>query len=408
MQIYAPANLERAVDKIEKRTFCRVCEPACGMVATVEDGQMVDLKPDRDHPVTKGFVCHKGIYGLDIYNDPDRLNVPLRRNANGGFDEISWDTALEEISDKLKAIMARDGNGAVSAYRGNPSAFNTLFGPAFGGFFSQIPGARMFSSGTQDTANKFAGGEAVFGTRTVHTVPDLDHSDLILLFGENPAVSHMTFFSIPDPVGKLKDAAARGARIIYINPRKIETARFAGEVLHIKPDTDVYLMAAMLHEIDASVGFDDDAVARYGRDVDELRAFVADYSADRVAGITGIDADTIRALARDFATTPKAAAHMATGVNMGRQGTAAYWLYNMLVFLTGHLGKEGGNYYFARVLCPQPACRTGRYRHSRNDRWPLWSHAGAGRDRYGTARHADGRLHRRSVKSHQGHVREFR
>ncbi|MFN3231176.1 MAG: molybdopterin-dependent oxidoreductase [Alphaproteobacteria bacterium] len=330
---------------MEKRTFCRVCEPSCGMIATVEDDTLVALKPDREHPVTKGFVCHKGIYGADIQNDPDRLKVPLRRNTSGGFDEISWETALSEIAAKLKGIIARHGHSAVSGYSGNPSAFNSLFGPAYGGFFSQLRGARMFSSGTQDAANKFAGGEAVFGTRTMHTLPDLDHADLILLFGENPAVSHMTFFSIPDPIGKLKGAEARGARIIYINPRKIESARFAGEVLQIKPDTDVYLMAAMLHEIDHTVGFDEDAVARHGRDVDDLRAYVAQYPAEQVADITGIDAETIRQLAHEFATTPKAAAHMATGVNMGRQGTVAYWLYNMLVFLTGHLGKEGGNFY---------------------------------------------------------------
>lgn len=345
--------------RTEKRTFCRVCEPSCGMVATVEDDEILALAPDKDHPVTKGFVCHKGIYSLDIHNDPDRLKVPLRRNPSGGFDEISWDTALSEIGTTLKAIMARHGNRAVSGYTGNPSAFNALVGPALGGLFSQISGARLFSSGTQDTANKFAGGEAVFGTRTVHTLPDLDNADLILLFGENPAVSHMTFISVPDPIGKLKEAEARGARIVYINPRKIESARFAGEVLQIKPDTDVYLMAAMLHEIDISIGFDEELVARYGRDVDALRTFVALYPADKVASITGIDAGTIRQLARDFASTPKAAAHMATGVNMGRQGTAAYWLYNMLVFLTGHLGKEGGNFYSLGFYARSPSAGRG-------------------------------------------------
>jgi anaerobic selenocysteine-containing dehydrogenase len=347
------------MSQVTKKTFCRVCEPACGLVATVEGNDLVALKPDRDHPVTKGYACHKGIYGLDIHNDPDRLRVPLRKNADGGFDEISWDTALSEISTCLQAIIDRDGPSAISGYTGNPTAFNTLYGPAAGGFFAQIPGSRRFSSGTQDTANKFVGGEAVFGTRTVHTLPDIDRTDMIILFGENPAVSHWTFFSVPDPVGKMKEAEARGARIIHINPRKIETARFAGEVLQIKPDTDVYLMAAMLHEIDQSIGFDEEAVARHGSGVDNLRAFIAQYPADRVAGITGIDADVIRQLARDYASTPKAAAHMATGVNMGRQGTTAYWLLNMLVFLTGHLGKEGCNYYSLGFYARSPSAGRG-------------------------------------------------
>lgn len=328
-----------------KRTFCRVCEPSCGMIATVEDGRLTALQPDREHPVTKGFVCHKGIYGLDIHNDPDRLNVPLRRTAPGRFEEISWDAALDGIASSLRRIIARDGARAVAGYRGNPSAFNALFGPAWGSFMSGLGDVRMFSSGTQDAANKPAGAEASFGSRTVHTIPDIDHTDFLLIFGENPAVSHMTYMSIADPVGVLREAEARGARIVYVNPRTIETARFAGKVLHIRPDTDAYLMAAMLHEIDRTVGFDADAVARHGRNVDALRTFVAAYPAERVAGITGIDAGAIRALARDYAAAPSAGIHIATGVNMGRQGTQAYWLMNMLAFVTGNLGRKGGNIF---------------------------------------------------------------
>ena len=80
---------------VEKRTFCRVCEPACGLIATVENDELIALKADKTHPISKGFVCNKGIYGLDIHNDPDRLNVPLKRGANG-FEAISWDQALAE------------------------------------------------------------------------------------------------------------------------------------------------------------------------------------------------------------------------------------------------------------------------------------------------------------------------
>jgi anaerobic selenocysteine-containing dehydrogenase len=328
-----------------KRTFCRVCEPSCGMIATVEDGRLTALAPDREHPVTKGFVCHKGIYGLDIHNDPDRLNVPLRRTAPGKFEEISWDEALDGIAGTLQRIIGRHGARAVSGYRGNPSAFNALFGPAWGSFFAGLGDVRMFSSGTQDAANKFAGGEATFGSRSIHTIPDIAHADFLLIFGENPAVSHMTFISIADPVGALREAEARGARIIYVNPRTIESARFAGTVQHIRPDTDVYLMAAMLHEIDRTVGFDAEAVARHGRNVDELRTFVARYPAEKVAGITGIDAETIKALARDYASAPRAGIHIATGVNMGRQGTIGYWLMNVLALVTGNLGRRGGNVF---------------------------------------------------------------
>ena len=86
---------------LEKKTFCRVCEPACGLIATVADDQLVRLRADQDHPVSKGFVGNKGIYGLDIHNDPDRLRVPLKRTASGDFEEVSCDQALRNFIERL-------------------------------------------------------------------------------------------------------------------------------------------------------------------------------------------------------------------------------------------------------------------------------------------------------------------
>jgi len=329
---------------VEKKTFCRVCEPACGLVATVEGDQLIKLRADQQHPVSKGFVCNKGIYGLDIHNDPDRLRVPLKRTPNGNFEQVSWDVALTEIAQRLQDIRARDGATAIAGYAGNPGAFNTLLGPSYGNFMLQTGARKFFSSGTQDCANKFAGSHAVFGTRTLHPVPDIEHSDFVLLVGENPAVSHMSFVSIPHPMKHLKNAQDRGATVLYVNPRTIESANTAGNVLHIKPDTDVYLLAALIHEIDVTTGFHEQAQRR-GNHVAELRGFAAHYPADRVAKITGIAADSIRTLARDFVAAPSACVHMSTGVNMGRQGTLAYWLVHMLALVTGNLGERGGNFY---------------------------------------------------------------
>lgn len=329
---------------VEKKTFCRVCEPACGMVATVDGDQLVKLRADQDHPISKGFVCNKGIYGLDIHNDPDRLRVPLKKMASGEFEEISWDQALTEITERLASIKSQHGVSALAGYAGNPGAFNTLLGPSYGSFMMQTGARKFFSSGTQDCANKFAGSHAVFGTRTLHPVPDIQHSDFVLLIGENPAVSHMSFVSIPHPMKHLKAAEDRGASVLYVNPRTIESANSAGSVLQIKPDTDVYLLAALLHEIDSSGGFHQGA-ERHGKHLAELRSFVSQYPAEKVAGITGIEAAKICQLAQDFAAAPTACVHMSTGVNMGRQGTLAYWLVHMLALVTGNLGERGGNFY---------------------------------------------------------------
>lgn len=325
-------------------TFCRVCEPACGLIASVEDGALVRLRPDKANVATKGFACNKGLAGDEIHRDPDRVNHPLRRRADGTFEQVTWDEAIEGIAGRLRAIIDEHGPDAVAPYIGNPTAFNTLAGPAITALSAQLGIRRTFSSGTQDCANKFAGSEAVFGSSTMHPVPDLAHTDLFLSFGANPRVSHASFISISDPVRVLKDVVARGGRVVHINPRRIESEKTgAGDTLLVRPDTDVYLLAALIHEIDRGPGFDAKIVQTHGKHVDGLRAFVAQYPAERVANVTGIDAEEIRSLAHDFANAKAASVHMSTGVNMGRQGTLAYWLLHMLSFVTGNLDRRGGN-----------------------------------------------------------------
>ncbi|MEN3271263.1 MAG: hypothetical protein V7636_24, partial [Actinomycetota bacterium] len=108
------------------RTFCRVCEPSCGLVAEVDGGVLVGVRPDHDHPVTKGYACHKGIATLDIHNDPDRLAQPLWRSADGTWTTQTWDEAMHDIAQKVSRIVDEHGSEAVAMYTGNPLAFNAL------------------------------------------------------------------------------------------------------------------------------------------------------------------------------------------------------------------------------------------------------------------------------------------
>ena len=328
----------------EVATFCRICEPSCGLVATVEDGALVGVKPDANHPVTKGFACNKGLAGLDLHRDPDRCDHPQRRRPDGTFERISWDQAISEIAEKIRAIRDRDGESAFASYVGNPMAFNALAGPAVGSFLYQLGVRKNFSSGTQDCTNKFAGSEATYGTSTCHPIPDFDHTDFLLVLGSNPRVSHMSFVSIADPMASLRGLRERGGRVRFVNPREIESA-LPGETLVVQPDTDVYLLAAMLEEIVTNERFDADVVAAHATRFEALGDFVARYPAERVAPVVGLSADAIRGLARDFAAAPSASATLSTGVNMGRQGTLAYWLMQVLVFATGNLDRRGGNLY---------------------------------------------------------------
>lgn len=344
-----------------RTTFCRVCEPSCGLLAEVENDRLLRLLPDREHPVTRGFACHKGINYQGIHQDPDRLNTPLKRRNDkrqpGEFVALSWLQSLQEIADRIRQIQQQYGPDAVAGYIGNPTAFNALAGPAMTSFFTQLRTRRLFNSGTQDCSNKFAGAEAVFGTSTLHPVPDFTRTKYALIFGENPKVSHMSFVSMANPMEQLRQARRNGATIRFINPRRIESATPAtGDVLQIRPDTDLYLMAALLHEIDKAGLFDQTVVAQHGKNLEGLRAFIRPYSAEAVAGVVGLEAAEIRRTALDFARAESACVHMSTGVNMGRQGTLCYWLLQMLAFVTGNLDRAGGNLY---SLGFYPAAKAG-------------------------------------------------
>jgi len=332
-------------------TYCRICEPQCAMIASVEDEQVVRLLPDKDHPVHKGFACHKGLNFVELHRDPDRINFPqVRRNnkqaATAEFEQLDWATAAEQISQRITALADKYGSDALGMYVGNPSAFNSTGREAARRFARAVGVKYSFGSGTQDCSNKFAASEALFGTANLHPIPDFKHTNYFLSIGSNPKISHVSFVHMTNPMAALRDIVARGGTVTHINPRKIESATpSTGDVVQIKPDTDVYFLAALLHDIHVQGLVDQDWVEQHADNVDALWQFVADYSPAAVADVVGVDAEAISKIARDFAGADGASVHMSTGANMGRQGTLAYWLVQMLSLVTGNLGRTAGNIY---------------------------------------------------------------
>ena len=340
-------------------TFCRICEPHCGLVAEVEEGR-IRLLPDREHPVHRGFACHKGLKFTEVHEDPDRLNHPRRRTGAGAFQNIAWPEALDGIAERLSALSAAHGPECIGVYFGNPLGFNST-GRDTAVRFARALGVRhAFGSGTQDCANKFAASEAVFGTVNLHPLPDFEHTAHLLVIGANPRISHMSFVQMADAIGALRGIVERGGTVRHVNPRRTESVSSAtDEAVRVKPDTDLYLLAAMIDEIHRQGWVDWEVLERHGERVDELFAFTARFPAERAAPVVGIEADAIRTLAREFATAESASIHVSTGVNMGRQGTLAYWLAQMLSLVTGNLGRRGGNLYSPGYF---PAATVGRRR----------------------------------------------
>jgi formate dehydrogenase len=321
-------------------TFCRICEAGCGLVAQVEDDRVVSLAPNLEHGGTLGFSCMKGLHQHTMYDSPDRLRYPLKR-VGAEFQPISWKQALSEIGEKTRALRAVSPQ-SIGMYVGTAAGFSILH-PIFAeGFMKGLGSNNVFSSSTQDCANRFASASAMYGFPFHQPFPDLDNVQCLLIVGTNPVVSKWTFLQVAHPVKRLKQVKARGGRIIVVDPRYNETAKVAGEHQFIRPNSDVFFFLSFLCEVFERGLYDEKALATHMSGLAELRSLALAWPAERTAAVTGIDPARLRALVADFTGASGAAIVTGTGLGMGRDGTLAQWLAECITAVTGNLDRAGG------------------------------------------------------------------
>jgi formate dehydrogenase len=213
-----------------RSTFCRICEAACSLQAEIDaHGQVVRLRPDRQHPVSQGFACAKGTRFVEVATHPDRLLYPLRRNLDGQYERTTWPAAMQLISERLRPILERDGPHAIGIYFGNPLAFHTMGAITMLGFMRALGTRNVFTAGSQDCNNKFAGAQILHGSPLIHPIPDLAHTDFALMLGTNPAVSQSSFVHLAGGSMVFDQLRRRGARVVWVDPRRTESAQRWGE-----------------------------------------------------------------------------------------------------------------------------------------------------------------------------------
>ena len=160
-----------------------------------------------------------------VQNDPDRVTHPLRRRPTGRFERVSWDDALDDIGSRLRRILDRHDPRAVGWYLGNPSAFSYSHPIWVKGFMDAIGSPNLYSAGSQDVNNRFVASQLLYGSPLVVPIPDLARTDLLLIVGANPLVSHGSVLTAPRIKDSLHAIVARGGRVVVVDPRRSETAR---------------------------------------------------------------------------------------------------------------------------------------------------------------------------------------
>ncbi len=325
----------------EKTTFCRICEPMCGLKVQAEGSRVLSVRGDPDHPLSKGWLCRRGIAFGELHNDPDRLRRPFRKGEKG-FEEIPWDTALDQVARKLRRIRDTHGPQSVAVYNGNPMAFCTYGTISVPMFVAALKTRQFFTAGSQDCNNKFAASERVFGSPMLQPIPDLDNVHYLLVIGANPAVSGMTVVQVPRTVETLQNIRKRGGEIVVVDPRRTETAKLASEHLFIRPDTDCFFLLSLLWVLIEKGRADTRWVEADPEGFAALKEVVAQWPPERTEPLTGIAKEKVEEIALKLAGPRPAAVYGSIGINLGRHGTLTYWLLLVLNLLSGHFDRKGG------------------------------------------------------------------
>lgn len=335
------SEVELTMEK-ERLTFCRICEPMCGLKVRVEENRVLGIQGDREHPLSRGWICKRGAAFAEIHNDPDRLRHPLRKGPDG-MERIAWKQAVGEVAARLGKIRNRYGPESIALYMGNPMAFCTYGTLALPAFARALGTPHFFTSGSQDCNNKFVAAQQVLGSPVLQPIPDLDHVGYLLLIGGNPLVSGMSFIQVPRPAETLLNIRRRGGEIVVVDPRRTETAKIATKHLFIQPDTDFFFLLSLLCVLVREGLWDRRWAEEDLGGFAALRELVDRWPPERTEPITGIPCEETRQIARRLAGPEPAAAYGSIGISLGRTGTLNYWLLLVLNILSGHFDRKGGS-----------------------------------------------------------------
>ncbi|MFJ9718081.1 molybdopterin oxidoreductase family protein [Streptomyces sp. NPDC101213] len=355
--------------------ICPLCEATCGLTLTIEGTRVTGARGDREDVFSNGFICPKGASFGAVDGDPDRLRAPLVRR-DGELREATWAEAFDAVAAGIRPVVERHGPHAVGVVLGNPNV-HTVAGALYPPVLLAGLGTRsLFTASTVDQMPKHVSSGLLFGDAGAIPVPDLDHTDHLLLIGANPLESNGSLCTAPDFPGKLKALRARGGTLTVVDPRRTRTARLADRHIAIRPGTDALLLAAMAHVLF------EEGLVRLGelsaqvQGVDELRDAVGEFTPEAVAAACDVDAALVRTLARELAAAPTAAVYGRIGSCTVPHGTLASWLVDVLNILTGNLDRPGGALFpqAATDRTPRPAgpgrgFALGRW-HSRVSRHP--------------------------------------
>jgi anaerobic selenocysteine-containing dehydrogenase len=321
----------------EQPSACILCECNCGILVELEGRRLARVRGDRAHPSSRGYTCEKA-HQLDHYqNGRDRVTSPLRRRADGSFEEIDWETAIHEVAARLSAVRDAHGGETIFYYGGGGQG-NHLPG-AYATATRRALGSRHRSSAlAQEKTGEFWVSDRMMGTSTR---ADFEHCEVALFLGKNPWHSH----SLARARVVLKEIAKDPARtLIVVDPRRTETAELADIHLQVRPGGDVWLLAALLAVVVKEELCDAAFLAAHVKGVEPVLAALRSVDVAACAARAGLDEALVRRAARVIGKAASMASFEDLGVQMNRHSTLVSYLHRLLIVLTGNFGKRGAHH----------------------------------------------------------------
>ncbi|WP_163783142.1 formate dehydrogenase subunit alpha [Myxococcus vastator] len=316
------------------RTTCPYCGVGCEMDVGARGGRIVTSRPSREGPSNQGHLCSKGRYAFGFGEAPDRVTVPLLRE-NGGWRRASWDEALGFIAQRLRHLRVEHGPDAVGML-GSARATNEE------NYLAQKLARVALGTNNVDCcarvchAPSAAALKRMLGTgAATSSFEDVEHARTLLVAGSNTTECH------PVVGARLKQAVLRGAKLIVIDSRRTELARYADVHLQPRAGTDVPLLNALAHVVVTERLCDEDFLRERVEAVEDFRAFILDWTPERAADLCGVDAEAIRQAARLYATHGPSMMLHGLGMTEHVQGTESVMALINLALLTGNLGGPG-------------------------------------------------------------------
>jgi anaerobic selenocysteine-containing dehydrogenase len=320
-----------------KKTGCVLCAQNCGLEVLVEDNRITKVKGDKDNPRSKGYVCRKGGNIAFHQHHEDRLNYPLKR-VGDKFERISWETAIEEISAKLKSVIDTYGPRSFAYMGGGGQGCH--FEAAFGVRLMRALGSRYhYNALAQELTGIFWAHGRITGKQYLFGIPDEHASDMILAVGWNGMQSHQ----MPRAPLVLKEFSKNPDKLlVVIDPRKSETAEIADIHLAIRPGTDALLTKAMIAIILKEGWHDREYIERHVSGFAEIEPWFRDFDAKAAVKVCELEYEKVLELCRLLATR-KWCLHTDLGVYMNRHSTVTTYLELVLVVICGRMCVQGGN-----------------------------------------------------------------